>query len=196
MLTIALRNATLPRMPKKQKLKVFRTPIGFHDAYVAAPSRKAALKAWGSDADLFARGIAELVTDEGLAREPLKHPGEVIRLSRGSIREQLAALPGDEPATKPGPESTSKSKSKSKPKAAERPRPSRKAVDRAERALASLLESQAADESALAERERRLAEERRELDRKQARDRQKAERALDQARADHSDAMNRWIEGR
>jgi hypothetical protein len=28
------------------KLKVFRTPIGFHDAYVAAPSKKAALAAW------------------------------------------------------------------------------------------------------------------------------------------------------
>lgn len=34
-------------MPRKQKLKVYRTPIGFHDAYVAAPSQKAALKAWG-----------------------------------------------------------------------------------------------------------------------------------------------------
>ena len=32
------------------KLKVYRTPIGFHDAYVAAPSQKAALDAWGSDA--------------------------------------------------------------------------------------------------------------------------------------------------
>ena len=26
-------------------LKVYRTPIGFHDAYVAAPSKKAALRA-------------------------------------------------------------------------------------------------------------------------------------------------------
>ncbi len=33
-----------------RKLKVFRTPAGFHDAYVAAPSRKAALAAWGADA--------------------------------------------------------------------------------------------------------------------------------------------------
>jgi hypothetical protein len=29
-------------MPRVAKLKVFRTPIGFHDAYVAAPSQKAA----------------------------------------------------------------------------------------------------------------------------------------------------------
>ena len=41
-----------------RKLKVFRTPIGFHDAYVAAPSQKAALQAWGTDTDLFARGVA------------------------------------------------------------------------------------------------------------------------------------------
>jgi hypothetical protein len=38
-------------------LKVFRTPIGFHDDYVAASSRKAALEAWGGDADLFACGM-------------------------------------------------------------------------------------------------------------------------------------------
>ena len=35
------------------KLKVFRTAIGFHDAYVASPSRAAALRAWGADTDLF-----------------------------------------------------------------------------------------------------------------------------------------------
>eukprot|EP01035_Chromulina_nebulosa_P046785 gene46785-63390_t len=56
-------------MPRQ--LKVFRTPIGFHDAYVAAPSRKAALQAWGSDADLFARGMAEIVTDPALTAGPL-----------------------------------------------------------------------------------------------------------------------------
>ena len=44
-------------------LKVFRTAAGFHDAYVAAPSRKAALEAWGADVDLFARGIAEHPAD-------------------------------------------------------------------------------------------------------------------------------------
>src|SRR6187551_3798323 len=78
---------------RKQKLKVFRTPIGFHDAYVAAPSQKAALEAWGSDADLFARGIAERVEDPELTREPLEKPGEVIRRSRGTAEEQIASLP-------------------------------------------------------------------------------------------------------
>jgi hypothetical protein len=75
------------------KLKVFRTAIGFHDAYVAAPSRAAALRAWGADKDLFARGSAEEVTDSALMAEPLERPGDVIRRSRGTAAEQLAALP-------------------------------------------------------------------------------------------------------
>ena len=76
-------------MPRK--LKVFRTPTGFHDAYVAAPSRKAALEAWGADADLFARGVAEQVTDPKLTAAPLERPGEVIKLSRiGAAREDEA----------------------------------------------------------------------------------------------------------
>lgn len=82
-------------MTRRQKLKVFRTPAGFHDAYVAASSQKAALEAWGSDADLFARGIAEVVTDEELSREPLENPGKVIKRLRGTAAEQLASLPPD-----------------------------------------------------------------------------------------------------
>ena len=85
------------RMARKSKLKVYRTPIGFHDAYVAAPSQKAALAAWGSDADLFARGIAEVVSDEELSREPFANPGKVIRRLRGTAEEQLAALPAIKP---------------------------------------------------------------------------------------------------
>jgi hypothetical protein len=51
-----------------RKLKVYRTAIGFHDAYVAAPNQKAALEAWGSNANLFGLCMAELVTDETLTR--------------------------------------------------------------------------------------------------------------------------------
>jgi len=79
-------------MAKAKKLKVFRTPIGFHDAYVAAPSRKAALEAWGSDGDLFAQGLAEVVTDPKLTKKALARPGEVIRMRRGTEAEQLRAL--------------------------------------------------------------------------------------------------------
>jgi hypothetical protein len=82
-------------MAKARKLKVFRTPIGFHDAYVAAPSQKAALEAWGSGHNLFARGEAELVEDPALTAEPLAHPGQVIKRLRGTTDQQLAALPPD-----------------------------------------------------------------------------------------------------
>lgn len=37
----------MAKAKRNRKLKVYRTPIGFHDAYVAAPSQKAALEAWG-----------------------------------------------------------------------------------------------------------------------------------------------------
>jgi hypothetical protein len=78
-------------MPRK--LKVYRMPIGFEDAYVAAPSRKAALEAWGAEHDQFARGVAEEVTDAALMKEPLARPGEVIRKSRGDLARQLKSLP-------------------------------------------------------------------------------------------------------
>ena len=86
---------------RKQKLKVFRTPIGFHDAYVAAPSQKAALEAWGADGNLFAQGIAEQVDDPKLMEEPLARPGEVIKRVRGSLDEHVAALGKAAPKPKP-----------------------------------------------------------------------------------------------
>ena len=79
-------------MGSRKKLKVFRTPIGFHDAYVAAPSQKAALQAWGTDSDLFARGLAEQVAEPELMEEPLESPGKVIKRLRGTKEEQIAAL--------------------------------------------------------------------------------------------------------
>ena len=79
-------------MPRQQKLEVYRTPIRFHGAYVAAPSQKVALQAWGSDSDLFAQKIAEQVNDPELMKEPLAHPGEIIRTLRGTTEEQVEAL--------------------------------------------------------------------------------------------------------
>ncbi|HEX4693675.1 hypothetical protein [Sphingomonas sp.] len=117
------------------KLKVFRTPIGFHDAYVAAPSRKAALEAWGSDKNLFARGMAEVVTDPALTKEPLAEPGKVIKRSRGSDEEQLAAL---------GPSKGAGAK-KTKPAKPAAPRPSREPLDAAEAAAAEAEKRQQAE---------------------------------------------------
>ena len=74
------------------RLKVFRTPIGFHDAYVAAGSQRAALEAWGSSTNLFTQGAAKLVTDPELTKAPLERPGEVVRVLRGSEGKHVRAL--------------------------------------------------------------------------------------------------------
>lgn len=121
------------------KLKVYRTAIGFHDAYVAAPSQKAALQAWGSDSDLFAQRIAEQVTDPELMKEPLARPGEIIRRLRGTADEQVEAL-GKEAARKAA-------RQPAKPKT--KPKPSRAALTSAEGDLRDLQQRQADETKAL-----------------------------------------------
>lgn len=110
-------------------LKVFRTTIGFHDAYIAAPSKAAALRAWGASTDLFAMGAAEAVTDPALTAAPLAEPGTVIRLSRGSVPDHLAAEADRSANNEP---STVSIRKRSKPK----PLPSRAKVDAADALLA------------------------------------------------------------
>lgn len=164
-------------MPRTQKLKVYRTPIGFHDAYVAAPSQKAALAAWGSDANLFARGVAEQVTDPALMKEPLAQPGKVIRKLRGTAEEQLAALPKS--ARGPG---------KMKPARPKKP-PSRAALEAAETALAEAEQRQRAEISALQAREAALARERRALEKRHDAESAKLAKARDRERGNYERAL-------
>lgn len=168
------------------RLKVYRTPIGFHDAYVAAPSQKAALKAWGSDADLFARGVADVVSDEGLAAEPLAHPGIVVKRRRGTAAEQLAALPPDREKPKGVTRATMR---KAQPAP---PRPSRAPVEAAERALVEAEARQHEAEQALAAEERALADRRRTLRTAQAAETKRLESARDAAETDYTAAMAAW----
>lgn len=164
------------------KLKVFRTPIGFHDAYVAAPSRKAALAAWGADRDLFARGVAEEVTDPALSEAPLAAPGTVIKVSRGSVAEQMAALPDDKPAPKPAPKRAAKA----------RPKPSRDTLDAAEAALAEAEARQEDARAALAREEEALERRKRELKREQTAEKHALQEAVDAADADYRQALEKW----
>lgn len=120
-------------MAKPKALKVFRTVAGFRDAYVATPTKKAALEAWGSTRNLFALGEAEQVTDPGLCKAPLAQPGKVIQVSRGTMAQQLAALPADKPdAVKPR---KPVAVSPSEPPRRVLPRPKRTALDDAEKRL-------------------------------------------------------------
>jgi len=177
-------------MPRKSRLKVYRTPIGFHDAYVAAPSQKAALAAWGSDADLFARGVAELVTDPELAAEPLARPGEVVKRSRGTAAEQIAALPPDRPATAKADEKAQPSKAK--PPARRTPRPDRAPVDKAERALQEAREQHRHEERALASEAAALDRRRRAMEEAHRKAIGRLEEKRDRARDRYEAALRRW----
>jgi len=134
-----------------RRLKVFRTNAGFYDAYIAAPSRLAALAAWGAKGDLFAREAAEEITDPALTAEPLAHPGEVIRKPRGSFSV---------------PSTTGIGKLRKR-------LPSRVGLDKAEAALAEFEKKAAAQLAAITEREEALVRERIELEERQRAAREK-----------------------
>lgn len=195
-------------MARASKLKVYRTPAGFYDAYVAARSQKAALEAWGSERDLFARGIAELVTDPALSAAPLASPGVVVKLSRGTTAEQIAAMPAPKPRSAPpdvGKEApvrkrASSSKSianavsapKPKPKLKPKPKPSSAKLEAAENALEKAKATYDRKLKAVGEREAKIARERRELERRQQHELDQAEKAVDEQRRAYDGALREW----
>lgn len=200
-LTSTLRHRAVSMiMARTQKLKVYRTPAGFNDAYVAAPSQKAALEAWGSDRDLFARGIAEVVTDPALTREPLASPGIVVKHSRGTTAEQIRAMPNPEPRAlrehDAEPSDTSKPSRKSKPaapaKPAPRPKPSSAKLEAAESLLETVRTDYGSRMKALADREAKLTRERRDLQNHQRDDVGAAEAAVEEERQAYDAALRQW----
>ena len=175
-------------MARKAQLKVFRTPIGFHDAYVAAPSQKAALEAWGADSNLFATGSAELVVEAKLTKEPLSNPGTIIKLLRGTLDEHVAALP--KPASKASAKPTPTAPT-AKPRKM-RPRPKRDTLDRAEVQLTELEAAHAQVAAELDQRQAALDQERRRVEAKQASERQKARKRVTAARERYETEMEQW----
>ena len=180
--------------PRTQKLKVFRTPIGFHDAYVAAPSQKAALEAWGAESNLFAQGIAEQVTEPELMAEPLQRPGEVIRRLRGSAKEQLAAVGTAaaargrrRPSPRPSPAS-----GRGRGRVAKPPKPSRAEVDRAEAALDEAETRQRREQRDMEREIEGLERRRRELLRRHEAERDELQASRDRARASYERAIRAW----
>ena len=177
---------------RKGKLKVFRTPIGFHDAYVAAPSQKAALEAWGADGNLFAQGIAEQVTDPALMEEPLARPGEIIRKVRGSADEHFAAL--DRVAKR-----KDKSDARASKKAASAPKvkkPGRDQLDAAEEAINAAKARHKSEVKDIDREIEALERKRRDLLRRQERERDSLTEERDAARSSYERAMRAWEKGR
>lgn len=177
-------------------LKVYRTAIGFHDAYVAAPSMKAALAAWGTDKDLFARKAAELVEDRALTAEPLANPGKVIRVPRGSAAEHVKALGKIERRPAPRPAGEKRANPPKRPPRPQRPpKPSDKAVQLARDAARASELCYKERLAELAEREDALAAERVRLERDLAAEALHHKKRLDQATAEHVAALEAWSKG-
>jgi hypothetical protein len=168
------------------KLKVYRTPIGFHDAYVAAPSQKAALKAWGTTKNLFTRGAAELVTDPKLTKEPLASPGEVVKRPRGSAAEhRKAAGLADRPA------GDIESTPERKP-AKRNPPPDRKPLETAEQALSAARKKYDRDLADIDDQLAVLQDKRRKLARAQETDIGKLEKERSTKEAVYRRALDKW----
>jgi colicin import membrane protein len=84
-----------------RKLKTYQTSLGFFDLAIAAPSMKAALKAWGADSNLFHQGVAKESDDPVVVAATLSKPGVILRRpvgSDGPFREHadLPRLSGNE----------------------------------------------------------------------------------------------------
>lgn len=180
-------------MARTAKLKVFRMPIGFHDAYVAAPSQKAAIEAWGSDRDVFRRGEAEEIADPALIKEPLARPGEVIKKLRGTAEEQLAALPPNKPRKRrAAKEEPQPSPAKSKPHPKPTPRPSRAALDKAAKAVDAANAKHDAKLAELGKRESALRRERAKLEQAMAAELERVEARRDREAQTYEAALDEW----
>ena len=186
-------------MARKQKLKVFRTPIGFHDAYVAAPSQKAALEAWGADSNLFAQGIAEQVEDPKLAEAALERPGEVVKVLRGSEDEHVAALGkggGGKKSRSTGSAGPPPQQKQGRMKPVRLPKPTRNALDAAEEALEKAEKNQRKSLRKIDEQMERLDRERRDLQRTHERERDELAEERDCARKDYEREIRTWKKNR
>jgi hypothetical protein len=142
-----------------RKLKVFQAQFGFFDTVVAAPSRAAALRAWGTHQDLFAGGDARPITDEAAIAAAVKHPETPLRRAVGSADpfelepRRLPVVPDPSKASKA--KRPKRGKLKRKPYAPPTP-PDRSRLDAAEKALRKLDKARGQEEAALARRQRAL----------------------------------------
>ncbi len=147
--------------PPKRRLKVFQAPLGFYDTVVAAPSRAAALRAWGTHQDLFASGQAVEVSDPDTVATALKHPEIVLKRAVGS-KDAFAIEATSLPKVPPAPPKPRQPKPKSKatpPVKAVKP-VDRRALDAAESKVRKVDQDRKTEEASFREREAALEAER------------------------------------
>ncbi len=143
-------------------LKVFQAHLGFFDTVVAAPSRAAALKAWGSRQNLFRDGAAKETRDPSAIAAATAKPGVVLRRPVGSNAPfgenpglpQVPHAPKKKAAPPNKAEPPNRSRAAKKAAPPPPPKPDRSAVDAGERALAKIKDE---EQKALADLARRRA---------------------------------------
>jgi hypothetical protein len=152
---------------RTRKLKVFLAPFGFYESVVAAPSQAAALRAWGTSQNLFAEGVAHVVTDdEIILKAALAQPETPLKRAIGT-KDPFSLKPGSPRiAGLDGHEQQHDAKVRRAQAAPSKPPPDRTRLTEAEEALARLRQEQAQEQ-------RRLQEQRAALDMEEAALRQK-----------------------
>lgn len=194
-------------MPRK--LKLYQTSLGFYDSVVAAPSQAAALRAWGTDTNLFREGLAEIATDPATIEAALAHPETPLRRPVGSTAP-FSLKPKPPKASDIMPDEPEARRVRSRPKqkmasASQRPPPDRSKLEAAEAALARLDERHRREQADLDHRRRLLdrkeadlAHERRVLseDEKRARARWEREKADAERAAERERRSYRSLGGR
>jgi hypothetical protein len=185
-------------------LKVFQAHLGFYDTVVAAPSRAAALKAWGSRQDLFRDGTAKETQDPQAVAAARAKPGVVLRRAAGSKAPfgENPELPKIPNAPKVKPSEKKAPRREAAPHAAARraaapPRlrivrtADRGPVERAEKALTELKKEEERALTRVAARKAALDEEERTLRDDYHARRHQAERVLVEARRAYQEALKR-----
>ena len=175
-------------MARAQRLKVFQAPFGFHESVVAAPSRKAALEAWGSHQNLFALGQAREADDEAAIAAALAQPGVPLARPIGS-KGEFSASPESPRIETLAPSRPAKKGAAARTSAAPPPpkRADRTGLSKAEDALARI---EAHRNTAMARLERR----RRDLDAEIDRVRNDFSARLDKAKAALAEAQRTYRE--
>jgi colicin import membrane protein len=175
-----------------RKLKTYITNLGFFELALAAPSMKAALEAWGMGHNVFHQGFARETDDPKIVAATMAKPGMVLRRpvgTKGAFAEN-AALPKQLWDLKPPKAEPAKARPKPPAKAKAKAKPKPGKAEKADRAAILSFEKAKARREQEREKEEARDEAKRERERAQRqRDSEKAEAALERAKARHDDAM-------
>jgi hypothetical protein len=185
-------------MAMPRALKTFVTTLGFFELAVAAPSMKAALKAWGLERNAFQHGFARQTDDPKIIAAAEANPGSVLKRPIGSKDEfkEDASLPKASAAktAAPLPKITKPAKRPTAREDKAKPDASVIRLDAVRHAREELKAKQREREEAQQAKERAREEARAEAEAERARAQrqraiEKAADALSAARSRHADAV-------